>query len=148
MSFIQRREQQWGASRGHQHLGQRALPVLDWLDWVFMDSLFSNFLGILSIKEVLVEFFCILVNFSQSRLHLHSWPLEEVGNNSCFVHFRPDSSAPKSLHLRPYTIGDFLTWSLSKMLLKGGLNIVDFLRACSSKTQSKPENNIMTCKQI
>ncbi len=113
-----------------------------------MDLLFPNFLLILSIKEVLVEVFCTLVNYSQASLHMYIWLLEEVGNHSCGVHLRPDSTVLHTLHLRPHSIGDFSTWSSSKMLLKQVLIIIDFLRACSIKTESKLENNMITFKQI
>ncbi len=79
---------------------------------------------------------------------MHPCPLEEMDNHSCGMCFRPDSSAPKALHLRPHTPGDFFDMVIFKNDPERIFNIVDFLRVCSSKTETKPQNNIMMSEQI
>ncbi len=63
-------------------------------------------MGIPSIKEVLVIFFNPH-QFFLSKASCASQMLEEVGNHSCGMHFRPEGSAPQALYLQPQTIGDF-----------------------------------------
>ncbi len=84
-------------------------------------QLYGNSFG----QRGLGRFICIIINFPYARLHVHPWLLDEVGNHSCGVRFRPGGSAPQALHLWPLTVGNLLTWLLSKMLLNGVLINVD-----------------------
>ncbi len=62
---------------------------------------------------------------------MHPWLLEEVSNHSCSMRFRPDSSTPQTLHLRPGTIRDFFYIIIFEDDLQGVEINDDLSNACS-----------------
>ncbi len=104
-----------------------------------MDSLFPNYFGILSTKEVLLEFFSSSSIFPSKVLHASV--AARGGGQSFLWH---------GLQVRYFhTIGtsswavyhlQFFTWSSSNMLFRVFLIMVCLVTACSDNTGSEPKN--------
>ncbi len=79
---------------------------------------------------------------------MHLCPLEEVGNHSCSMHFRPDSSTPQTLHLGPGTIRDIFYMVIIKDAPQRVEINVDFFISCSGIAREGSVKYVIGMKEI